>query len=197
MALPVRLQGEGQRSLDVGHWADGSSRDTFKLYAGNRSAFSIARAMLDGTRKKPTKRKPVGDLLTYGICELWSRSREELIADPLGVLTLMGGSFNFDPRGAWTALDAGYSPNQHKHHGIAASPVVETLAALGMEHARPDEYETRKVRYAAWAGPLPIVLARPALACVEIGFPLRKFRFELSGTKYNKVVTFAQEETSQ
>lgn len=196
MGLPLRLQGEDQRSLHVGHWADGSSRDTFKLYAGNRSAVGIARAMLDGTRKKPTKRNPVGDLLTYGVRELWSRSREELIADPFGAVTLMGGSFNFDPRGAWTALDAGYSPNQHKHHGIAASPVVETLAAVGMEHARPNEYDTRKVRYAAWAGLLPLMLARPALACAGLAIPLRKFRFVLALSGKNKIVTFAQEETS-
>ena len=53
----------------------------------------------------------------------------------------MGGSFNFDPRGAWTAIDAGYSPNEHKH-AVEASPVVEFLAAWGLEHARPDEFDT-------------------------------------------------------
>lgn len=196
MALPVRLESLDRLPIDLGHWADGSSRNEFKLYAGNRSAYGIVRAMLRGTRKKPTKSKPVGDLLTQGIDALWSRRRAELIADPFGVLTLMGGSFNLDPRGAWTALDAGYSPNQHKHHGIAASPVVEILAAWGMEHARPDEDGTGKVRYAAWAGLIPPMLARPALAGADVAVPIRKFRFEFSGTKYNKVITFAHEETS-
>jgi len=53
MALPIRLVGcmDGeQRSIDIGHWADASSRNDFKLYAGNRSAAGIAHAMLSGTR---------------------------------------------------------------------------------------------------------------------------------------------------
>jgi CRISPR-associated protein Csx14 len=196
MALPVRLESLDRLPIDLGHWADGSRRNEFKLYAGNRSAYGIARAMLRGTRKKPTKSKPVGDLLTQGIDALWSRRRAELIADPFGVLTLMGGSFNFDPRGAWTALDAGYSPNQHKHHGIAASPVVEILAAWGLEHARPDEYDTRKVRYGAWGGLIPPMLARPAVAGSSVPVPLRRFQFVLDLSGKNKVVTFAHEETS-
>ena len=116
---------------------------------------------------------------------------------PFDVLTLMGGSFNFDPRGAWTALDAGYSPNKHKHHGVAASPVVEILSAWGLEYARPDEYESRQVRYGAWSGLLPPMLARPALAGVSAAVPVRLFRFVLDLSGKNKVVTFAQEETNQ
>ena len=61
---------------------------------------------------------------------------DELIERPFDVLTPMGGSFNFDPRGAWTAIDAGYSPNDQGHQ-IEASPVVEFLAAWGLENARP------------------------------------------------------------
>ena len=34
-ALPVQLV-DGRRRLTVSHWADGSSRDDFKLYSGNR-----------------------------------------------------------------------------------------------------------------------------------------------------------------
>ena len=64
----------------------------------------------------------------------------------------MGGSFNFDPRGAWTAIDAGYSLNDQGHQ-VDASPVVEFLAAWGLENARPDEFATRQVRYAAWGFP--------------------------------------------
>src|SRR5271170_7915683 len=112
MALPIRLvaQLEGEaRTLCVGHWADYSSRKNFKLYAGNRSGATIARAMLHGTHGKPKKRQKEGDAKTRGVDLLWN-SREELVAKPLDILTPMGGSFNFDPRGAWTAIDAGYSP---------------------------------------------------------------------------------------
>ena len=195
MALPIRLEcGEGS-TVDLGHWADGSSRNDFKLYAGNRSAHAIACAMLRGTRKKPGKRQSVGDVKTQGIAALWDQRPSDLTAKPFDVLTLMGGSFNFDPRGAWTALDAGYSPDKQQH-GIAASPVVQLLAAWGLEHARPDEYETRQVRYGAWSGLVPPILARSAVAGSSIAVTIRRFRFILDLSGKNKVVTFAQEETN-
>jgi len=126
MALPIRIGGGNWPIIDLDHWADGSSRDSFKLYAGNRSADRIARAMLKGVRKKPTGQQradgQAGDLKTKGVMQLWQENRTALIQAPFDVLTPMGGSFNFDPRGAWTAIDAGYSPNEHKH-AIQASPM--------------------------------------------------------------------------
>jgi CRISPR-associated protein Csx14 len=197
MALPVRLGGGDRTVVDLGHWADGSTRDSFKLYAGNRSAYGIARAMLTGVRKKPTARQRAngqpGDLKARGVKQLWEADRGRLIAAPFDVLTPMGGSFNFDPRGAWTAIDAGYSPNEHKH-AIEASPVVEFLAAWGLEHARPDVFSVRNVRYAAWGAVLPPMLARAALADGLRTVPLRLFRFNLDLSGKNKVVTFAEEE---
>ncbi|MGO9135029.1 MAG: hypothetical protein ACLP8A_13430 [Methylovirgula sp.] len=195
MSLPIRIGGENRPVVDLGHWADGSSRNSFKLYAGNRSADGIARAMLGGVRGKPKKNQTVGDLKTKGVAQLWEEQQEALIERPFNVLTPMGGSFNFDPRGAWTAIDAGYSPNEHKHL-IEASPVVEFLAAWGLENARPDEFETRKVRYAAWGIPLSPMLARVALFGGISALPLKRFRFELDMSGKNKVVTFAESETS-
>lgn len=198
MALPIRFGGGNRPVVKLSHWTDGSSRNSFKLYAGNRSANRIARAMLLGVRQKPTKRQraagQLGDLKTKGVRQLWETDRDALIAAPFDVLTPMGGSFNFDPRGAWTAIDAGYSPNQHKH-AINASPVVEFLAAWGLEHARPDEFEVRQVTYAAWGADLPPILARAALSGGLASVPLRRFRFELDLSGKNKVVTFAEEES--
>lgn len=192
-ALPVQLLDDGRR-LTVSHWADGSSRDDFKLYSGNRSANRIATQMLQGVRAKPKRNQTIGDLRNRGLQQIWLEQREALLQAPFDVVTPMGGSFNFDPRGAWTAIDAGYSPNTQKD-GIAASPVVEILAAIGLEHARPDRYETRKVRYAVWRHPLPTMLARAVLAGAELSVPMRRFEFALSGTKHSPIVTVAQEET--
>jgi CRISPR-associated protein Csb3 len=191
MSLPIRLGGGNLPTVELGHWADGSSRNNFKLYAGNRSAAGIARAMLLGVREKPKKKQAVGDLRTKGIRQLWEEQRDELIGRPFDVLTPMGGSFNFDPRGAWTAIDAGYSPNDQGHR-IEASPVVEVLAAWGLENARPDEFETRKVRYAAWGVLLPPILARAALSGGLGAVPSKHFLFELDLSGKNKVVTFAE-----
>ena len=184
LTLPIRLKVPDRPSIEISHCADGSSRNDFKLYSGNRSAYRIACGMLRGTGK------------TKGVRALWTEKRDELIERPFGVLALMGGSFNFDPRGAWTALDAGYSPNEHQNHWVEESPVVEILAAIGVEHARPDEYEKRKVRYTAWCGLLPPMLARPTLADASVAVPVRRFRFVLGLSGKNKVITFAQEEAN-
>ena len=192
MSLPIRLGGGNRPTVELGHWADGSGRNNFKLYAGNRSAYGIACAMLLGVREKPKKGSAIGEIRTRGIRQLWDEQRHELAAQPMHVLTPMGGSFNFDPRGAWTAIDAGYSLNDQGHL-VEASPVVEFLAAWGLEHARPDEFETRQVRYAAWRDSLPPMLARAALCGSLTTVPLRYFRFDLDMSGKNKVVTFAEE----
>jgi CRISPR-associated protein Csx14 len=128
------------------------------------------------------------------IRELGRVHNDKLTDDPLGPTVPLGGSsFKFDARKSWTAIDAGYSPDEQTH-GIEASPVVELLAAVGLEHARPDEFETRKVRYGVWKGLLPPALARPALAGIRFGVQMRVFRFTLDLAGKNKVVTFAQEE---
>ena len=177
-AMPVRIASQHDKPIMLSHWADGSCRNEFKLYSGNRSALDIANAMLRFVRMLREERM------------------EDLVKRPFDILKPMAGSFNFDPRGAWTAMDVGYSPNDQRHH-VAASPVVEILAAWGMEHARPKEVEPRKVRYAAWRGGLSPILARPALACDIDGdvFPQRRFCFRLDLSGKNKIVTFAQEET--
>ena len=197
LALPIRFGGGNQPVVELGHWSDGSSRDSFKLYSGNRSADRIAQAMLKGDRKKATLKQrtsgQLGGLKTKGVAQLWEADRSALIEAPFDVLTPMGGSFNFDPRGAWTAIDAGYSPNKHKH-AIQASPVVEFLAAWGLEHARPVEFGVRQVEYAVWGESVPPILARAALASCVTTIPLRRFRFELDLSGKNKVVTFSKEE---
>jgi CRISPR-associated protein Csx14 len=176
LALPLRFE-RNNRALDVSHWCDASSRNSFKLFAGQQRSAAIAQQMLAGVKK------------------LWSERREDLTRDPLGLTARLGGSsFKFDARKAWTAIDAGYSPDEQKH-GVEASPVVEMLAAIGLEHARPDEFETREVRYGAWKGLLPPALARPALGGVSVGVPIRIFRFTLDLAGKNKIVTFAREET--
>lgn len=190
MALPLRLvvttSGVPQ-SLTVGHFAEGDTgRDNFKLYAGNRSGRHIAEAMLHGARDH------AGRLKTPGLAEMWKAGADTLARDPFGALVPMGGSFNLDPRGAWTAMDAGYSPNLLSH-AVAASPVVEILAAMGLEHARPWVRRSR-VRYGVWGDLLPPILARPALGAADVGMPLRTFGFTLASSGKNRVVTFSEEE---
>jgi CRISPR-associated protein Csx14 len=165
--------------FDITHWCDGSSRNSFKLFAGQQRSNVIAQQMLDALRT------------------LWTNHNAELCQDPFGLAVPLGGSsFKFDPRKSWTGIDAGYSPDEQSHD-VEASPVVEVLAAVGLENARPDEFETRKVRYGVWGRLLPPLLARPALAAVPIGVPIRVFQFTLDLAGKNKIVTFAQEVTTR
>lgn len=192
LSLPIKLR-HGKTEMLVSHWSDGAEdRDEFKLYSGNRSALKIARDMLKGNIDKK------GKIKTPGIAQLWQEKRNELIADPLGTLSPMGGSFNFDPRGAWTALDAGYSLNDlggPLEQKVMASPVVEMLAAIGLEHARPAELSLRLYRYAIWGGLLPLQLARAALSGDFAPVRQRRFRFPLDLSGKNKVVCYSTEET--
>jgi CRISPR-associated protein Csx14 len=175
LALPLRLEHDGRR-LDITHWCDGSSRNSFKLFAGQQRSNVIAQQMI------------------HAIRTLWSVGNNELLADPFGRIVPLGGSsFKFDPRKSWTGIDAGYSPDEQSHD-VQASPVVEVLAAGGLEHARPDEFGIRNVRYGIWGIPLPPLLARPALSGASIVVPMRVFRFTLDLAGKNKIVTFAQEE---
>lgn len=195
MSLPIRLSAPDKPAVVLGHWADGSSRENFKLYAGNRSAADIARNMLFGVRDKPRKNQTLGSLKNKGIVQLWDERRIALVERPFHEVTPMGGSFNFDPRGAWTAIDAGYSPNDQSHD-IAASPVVEFLAAWGLENARPspDPSQNRIARYTVWGSILPLILARCALVGGIPSIPSRHFRFRLNLSGKNKVIMFATPE---
>ncbi len=175
--LPLRLEWNGVR-LDVTHWCDASSRNSFKLFAGTQRGASIARQMLHAVR------------------ELWNQGQQKLTSDPLGATVPLGGStFKFDARKAWTTIDAGYSPDEQGNR-VHGSPVVEMLAAVGLEHARPNEFDVRKVRYGVWMGLLPPVLARPLLGGAHLGIPIRMYRFTLALAGKNKNITFGQEETA-
>jgi len=199
MTLPIRFGGGNYPVIELGHWTDGSGRESFKLYSGNRSADKITRAMLQGVRRKPSKKQQqngqAGALKTKGLAQLWEEDCKRLTKEPFHVLTPIGGSFNFDPRGAWTAIDAGYSPNDQKpKHSVEASPVVEFLSAWGLEHARPEVLDDRQVRYVVWRLPLSPMLARTALIGAIPSLPMKRFRFRLSSSGKNKITTFAEEE---
>ena len=174
--LPVCIKSGNQQAI-LDHWADESSRESFKLYAGNRSAKKILSDMVSGVRA------------------LWEKDKDSLISGPFGNCVAMGGSFNFDPRGAWTRMDLGYSPDKvSPKHKVMASPVVETLAAWGLQHARPDVRDGKSVVYGVWKGLTPPLLARPALAGSDVGLATRKFKFKFGWSGNNKIVQFATEE---
>jgi CRISPR-associated protein Csx14 len=84
--------------------------------------------------------------------------------------------FGVDPRSAWEALDAGYSPNDIGQEAITF-PWVETLAVVGLQGFRPAERERTRYRYSAWCYQLPLVAARAACAAPWPGLTVQSFEF--------------------
>jgi hypothetical protein len=184
----------GAKTVPLDHWCDATDREPFKLYSGNRGAPGIMMAMVEGLRGKPRKGATLGEIEQFGVAQLFENDPEGLIKDPLGVVTPVGGSFNMDRRGGWSAIDAGYSPND-QGHAVAASPIVEALAVWGLQHARPRKLDRLSYRFGVWEQALPLCLARPALAGDLPGLTTQTYRFALLEAGKNKVVAAASKET--
>jgi len=72
------------------------------------------------------------------------------------------GRFGFDPAAAWHALDIGFSPNEQSIP-VASSPLVEMLAAIGLQRFRPLVFNHRKsFIYSTWGQPLSVSVASAA-----------------------------------
>ena len=155
-----------QHSIVVEHWADGSNRDSMKLWAGAAGypGAALARDALDLIRG-------LGDNALAAAAN-----------DPFNVPAPQSSSFRFDWRRDYIPLDAGFSPNEHGSIEMIGYPFVELLAAIGMQNARPKRVNARNkldYRYGISSAMLPTVFARAVLGTESLGFPIRLFRMRL------------------
>jgi hypothetical protein len=75
------------------------------------------------------------------------------------------GRFGFDPRSAWEATAAGFSPNDHSQLNAARTyPWAELLTAIAAQTFPIDWSRRRYASYCVWFDPLPLALARCAAA---------------------------------
>ncbi len=88
--------------------------------------------------------------------------------------------FGVDPRSAWDALDLGFSPHKH-NQGVLTYPLVEILAAFGLQGFRPAQIDARKYQYCLWRSPLPRPVTRSSsvqkwdgLDSIIYWFPMRR-----------------------
>lgn len=163
--LPVLLKHE-KHSIIIEHWADGSDRDNVKFWAGAAGypGSALARDALNLIRG-------LGD-----------NALSAAAADPFNVSAAQSSSFRFDWRRDYIPLDAGFSPNEHGGIAMVGYPLVELLAAIGMQNARPARIEARNklaYRYGVSSAMLPTVFARAVLGGDSLGFPIRLFRMRL------------------
>lgn len=165
-ALPIRLvAGEPAISLPISHWAEGRAigRDNVKFWAGS-GGYSGAALAFDALEMLPPPPS-----------NLWP----ETVERPFALSGQQSSSFRFDWRRDYIPLDSGFSPNRHDAVKMVGYPLVELLAAIGLEHARPMREHKLVYRYGLWTAALPTALARPALGGVTPGVPLRHFRMTL------------------
>lgn len=163
--LPALLK-NGDKEILVEHWADGTDRDNVKFWAGAAGypGAALARDALNLVRG-------LGDNALAAVAE-----------DPFNFSAPQSSSFRFDWRRDYIPLDAGFSPNEHGGIEMVGYPIVELLAAVGMQNARPARVDPRNklaYRYGVSNAMLPTVFVRAVLGCEGLGFPIRIFRMRL------------------
>jgi CRISPR-associated protein Csx14 len=159
---------DGHHRLTIEHWGD-ATRDNVKFWAGagGYPGAALARDALALVRGRAAAGA----------------------ADPFSIAAPQSSSFRFDWRRDYIPIDAGFSLNSHGHISTVGYPLVELLAAVGLNHARPMRPDRRnKLEYAyAVVGQaehdidiwLPPSLLRVALGRVPLPFPTRRFRMLL------------------
>lgn len=171
-ALPCRLTDPSGQTLPISYWLSGTELDNVKFWAGmaGYSGTALVRDLLLPVRS-------------------WSDNQLKAVAaDPFGNLDPETASYpqssnlRFDYRGGTIPFDAGFSTNAHGQYTMMGFPLVDVLAALGLEHARPVRPDRRNklaYTYTIWPVTLPLVLARAALGGANFGFASQTYRIEL------------------
>lgn len=170
-SLPIVLR-DRERELRIDHWLDddATGRDNVKFWAGAQGKPGAAFA---------------SDVLAP-LRSAGANAMAQIVADPFAFEAPLTAGFRFDWRRDYIALDAGFSPNDHKSGSgqvtMVGYPLVEMLAAIGMQHARPHRPAVRDkliYRYGVSNARLPTVFARAVLGAQSLGFPMRVFRMRL------------------
>jgi CRISPR-associated protein Csb3 len=181
---------DGERSLQLDHWGDGTERDNVKFWAGagGYPGAGLARDALKLVRGRAAAASEA----------------------PFALSAPQSSSFRLDWRRDYIPIDAGFSLNKHSTIETLGYPLVELLGALGLSHARPRRAErTSKLQYAyavigrakadetLW---LPLTLLRAALGGARLPFATRNFRMFLDwpGKKDQaRSITTVTEETTE
>ncbi len=164
--LPVRLRNGGVE-LPIEYWLDGRhcGRDNVKFWSG-MGGYPGAALARDAVNCLGRLQKEAHLL--------------ESVGDPFSVEAPMSSSFRFDWRRDYIPLDAGFSPNKHGERiRMVGYPLVELLAAVGLQYARPARINKWAYRYCVSNVRLPVVLARVVLGSETIAIPKRQFRMHL------------------
>jgi len=152
---PVRIEAFG---LSLDWWIDGSGDKTpLKLWAGNQTSIGIMQTLQEASKT----------LLSIASSQVFDADQQ------------LSGRFGVDPRAAWNALDIGFSPNTQSMK-VASFPIVEMLAAAGLQRFRPVLQEELCLSYSTWGIPLPVLVAPIASRRMVLKESSRQYRFEIT-----------------
>lgn len=188
--LPVRLRDSAGDEIPIEHWGDNTRRETFKTFAGQQIGGKIAAGLLNGDGKVAAGN---------GVKNLIAAQPEATNLDPFAQTLPTGGAFVFDSRGATEALEIGTSLDVQSAL-TNLSPLVDLLAAVGLQNARPRADGSYAMYYSVWGEIMTPDLCRVALAHSGTLVPpekCRMFRASLGSDKYYKKVFFATEEAKE
>jgi CRISPR-associated protein Csx14 len=165
--LPIYLTADGT-SIPIEYWLDGdhNGRDNVKFWAGASGYPGAALAR---------------DALSQ-VDAMGGNALAAAAVDPFAISGPQSSSFRFDWRRDYIPLGVGFSPNRHSAMTMVGYPLVELLAAIGMQNARPERPDPRDkltYRYGVSNARLPTVFARAVLGAQSLGFPMRTFRMRL------------------
>lgn len=183
--LPVILSDQTGRTIRLSHWGESNDSiaglDNTKFWGGAGGYSGAAR-----TRD-----------LQQAFAASLTEDMSEVLNAPFDVSAPLSNGFRLEMRRDYVPIDVGFSPNNHGSMEIAGFPLVELLAAIGLEYARPTRVNRLAYRYAIWGEILPPLLARPALGGHLSGFPGRHFSMKLGQpNKFDRSILFATEETT-
>ena len=106
------------------------------------------------------------------------------------------GHFTVDPRGCWTALEAGFSLNDHSDTEHVIRPIVELAAFLGLQAFPMQGDRATGFRYGLWQR-APLDLAALAFAGVAAQHTIRQLHVSTVKQGQNTVLTRAEYLESQ
>lgn len=180
--LPIELEDTQGNSIRISHWAETNKNglDNVKFWGG-AAGYSAAARMRD---------------LQQAYLSIPEHQRIEAINTPFDLPAKLSIGFRLEMRRDYTAIDVGFSPNDHKSTiQVVGYPLVEMLAVIGLENARPKRINRYEYRYAAWGEFLPPMLARPALG-MGGNFSLRRFSMHLvqANRGGDRAISFTSEE---
>lgn len=164
--LPAVLSVD-EKTITIDHWGDVSSRtgrDNVKFWAGSGGY--------------------PGAALAVDALNLIRDRLDEAVDDPFSLSAPQSSSFRFDWRRDYIPMDVGFSPNAHGDLTMVGFPLVEILATIGLENARPARITKLAYRYGVIGVSSPDDLflplyVRAALGASQLPFPQRIFKMNL------------------